>query len=118
MLLKNAQIATKNEKEAAHFEENNLVVYNLGCYIARADSTKLFYLLKDKIKEPTLIIIVCNVTKASTARVRKSIIELKEKYYNYKIFITGCVNELVEDKYNKLGIIVYKKDMWELENYE
>lgn len=118
MLLKDKEIDIENEQTAVCYQENNVVIYNLGCYVAKADTLKLFYLLKDIIKTPTVIFVCCNVTLATTTTARLKIHELKELYPNYKVIITGCMNELVEDKYRNLGKIIYKNDMWEVKNYE
>jgi tRNA A37 methylthiotransferase MiaB len=118
MLLKDENIELSYERTQSFYEENDLVVYNLGCLVADADAMKLFYMLKDIIKKPTLIVFCCNVTKSYATAAKLRILKLKEEYANHKLFITGCINEESEKTFKNLGTLVYKKDMWDIKNYD
>lgn len=119
MLIKNQDVDLIDDTMSRFvFQENNLYVYSFGCLISNADAMKLFYLLKTKIKKPTLVIFICSVTEAAHVCARRNILELKEKHQNCQVFITGCINELVKDKFERFGKIIYKQDMWDLSNYE
>lgn len=119
MLIEDQEIDLIDDSSSqSTFISSNLIIYSLGCLVANSDAMKLFYMLKDNIRKPTIIVLCCNVIEKYSYFNIEEIKELKQKYPNYELYITGCINELVEDKFNKLGKIVYKKDMWELKNYE
>ena len=118
MLLKDENLEIETESTFDIYTSNNLIVYNGGCLVANADALKLFYKLKDIINKPTIIALVCNVTEAYKTNVILNIRKLKEKYPYHEIFITGCINDKVKDKFEKLGKIIKKEDMWDLNNYE
>lgn len=118
MLIKDQNIDIKEEGTQSFYEEGVLRVYNFGCLIADADALKLFYQLKDIIKEPTIVVLCCNATKSYETNDILNIMKLKDKYPDHKMLITGCINEIVESKFKRLGKVIYKKDMWDLKNYE
>ena len=108
----------KSYVEEFQFEEGNLVVYTIGCPMGIADGEKMFNKMKGQLSEPTIIVLVCNVVEWHTMLTRKRILELKDKYPNYKVFITGCINDVIGKKFEKLGTLVFKKDMWNAESYK
>lgn len=107
----------KSYVEEFQFEDNNLIVYTIGCPMGIADGEKMINKMAGKLTELTIIVLVCNVVEWHTMLSRKRIIELKDKYPNHKIFITGCINEIMGKKFEKLGKLVFKKDMWNSESY-
>lgn len=107
----------KSYVEEFQFEEGNLVVYTIGCPMGIADGEKMFNKMVGKLEEPTIIVLVCNVVEWHTILSRRRIRELKEKYPTHKVFITGCINEVIGQNFDKLGTLVFKKDMWNLESY-
>ena len=107
----------KSYVEEFQFEKDNLIVYTIGCPMGIADGEKMINKMYDKITEPTVIFLVCNVVEWHTMLSRRRIRELQEKYPQYKFYITGCINELIGEKFKNLGILVYKKDMWNPESY-
>lgn len=119
MLLKNSNLEIESEKKTWQlYTSTNLIVQSTGCAISDADALKLFYLLKDNIVIPTVIVLCCNNTDYFATNCKLKIIELQEKYPDYRFIITGCINEIFESKYKRFGKIIYKKDMWNLNNYE
>jgi tRNA A37 methylthiotransferase MiaB len=107
----------KSYVEEFQFEDNNLVVYTIGCPMGIADGEKMFNKMKGQLTDPTIIVLVCNVVEWHTMLSRKRIIELKEKYPTHKVFITGCINDVIGEKFERLGTLVFKKDMWNVESY-
>ena len=108
----------KSYVEEFQFEEGNLVVYTIGCPMGIADGEKMFNRMTGQLSEPTIIFLACNVVEWHTMLSRKRLMELKKKYPNHKIFITGCVNDIIGKKFEKLGKLVFKKDMWNPESYK
>lgn len=108
----------KSYVEEFQFERENLIVYTIGCPMGIADGEHMINKMWDKITNPTIIFLACNVVEWHTMLSRKRIRELQEKYPNHKFYITGCVNEIIGKKFEKLGKLVYKKDMWNPESYK
>lgn len=108
----------KSYVEENQFENGNLIVYTIGCPMAIADGERMINKMYKLITEQTIIILVCNVVEWHTMLSRRRIKELKEKYPNHKIFITGCINDIIGKKFEKLGTLVYKKDMWDINSYK
>lgn len=108
----------KSYVEEFQFEKDNLIVYTIGCPMGIADGEKMINTMYSYISSPTIIFLVCNVVEWHEVLSRKRIRELQEKYPNHQFFITGCLNEIIAEKFQKLGKIVYKKDMWNPENYK
>lgn len=108
----------KSYVEEFQFEDGNLVVYTIGCPMGIADGEKMFNKMLGKITQPTIIMLVCNVVEWHETLSRKRIRELKDKYPNHKVFITGCINEIIGEKFKSLGTLVFKKDMWNIESYK
>lgn len=108
----------KSYVEEFQFEKDNLIVYTIGCPMGIADGEKMINRMYPHITEPTIIILVCNVVEWHEMLSRKRITELRDKYPQHKLFITGCVNEIISEKFKKLGKIIYKKDMWNPESYK
>ena len=77
----------------------------------------MFNKMRGQLENPTVIVLVCNVVEWHTMLSRKRIKELQEKYPNYEFYITGCINEIIGEKFKKLGKLVFKKDMWDPESY-
>ena len=107
----------KSYVEEFQFEEGNLVVYTIGCPMGIADGEKMFNKMKKELIEPTVIILVCNVVEWHTMLSRRRIKELQDKYPGYKFYITGCINEVIGKKFENLGKLVFKRDMWNPESY-
>lgn len=108
----------KSYVEEFQFEEKNLIVYTIGCPMGIADGEKMFNRMVGQLLEPTIIFLACNVVEWHTMLSRKRLMELRDKYPNHKIFITGCVNDIIGKKFEKLGKLVFKKDMWNPESYK
>ena len=107
----------KSYVEEFQFEKDNLIVYTIGCPMGIADGEKMINKMHDKLSKPTIIFLACNVVEWHTMLSRKRIRELQEKYPQHKFYITGCINELIGKKFENLGTLVYKKDMWNPESY-
>lgn len=107
----------KSYVEEFQFEKENLIVYTIGCPMGIADGENMINKMWDKIDKPTIIFLACNVVEWHTMLSRKRIRELQEKYPNYEFYITGCINEIIGKKFEKLGKLVFKKDMWNPESY-
>lgn len=107
----------KSYVEEFQFEKGNLIVYTIGCPMAIADGEKMINRMWDKVDEQTIIVLVCNVVEWHTMLSRRRIKELKEKYPFRKIYISGCINEIMGKKFENLGTLVFKKDMWNPESY-
>lgn len=107
----------KSYVEEFQFEDKNLIVYTIGCPMGIADGEKMFNKMVGKLDEPTIIVLVCNVVEWHTMLSRRRIKELKEKYPQHKVYITGCINDIIGEKFKNLGVLVYKRDMWNPESY-
>ena len=107
----------KSYVEEFQFERDKLIVYTIGCPMGIADGEKMINKMYSYITEPTIIFLACNVVEWHTMLSRRRILELQEKYPGYKMFITGCINDLIGKKFEKLGKLVFKKDMWNPESY-
>lgn len=107
----------KSYVEEFQFEKENLIVYTIGCPMGIADGENMINKMWDKIDKPTIIFLACNVVEWHTMLSRKRIRELQEKYPNHEFYITGCINEIIGKKFEKLGKLVFKKDMWNPESY-
>jgi len=108
----------KSYVEENQFEIGNLIVYTIGCPMAIADGEHMINKMHKYITEPTIIMLVCNVVEWHTMLSRRRAKELREKYPYHKIFITGCINEIIGEKFKNLGTLVFKKDMWNPESYK
>ena len=107
----------KSYVEEFQFEDGLLVVYTIGCPMGIADGEKMFNKMRGKLEKPTVIVLVCNVVEWHTILSRRRIKELREKYPNYGFYITGCINDIIGKNFEKLGKLVFKKDMWNPESY-
>lgn len=108
----------KSYVEEFQFEKGNLIVYTIGCPMGIADGEKMINRMSSQINEPTIIMLVCNVVEWHEMLSRRRIKELQENYPQHKFFITGCINEIIGEKFKNLGKLVFKKDMWNPESYK
>lgn len=107
----------KNYTEEFQFEEGPLIVRTMGCPMAIADGEHMFAKMRGKITEPTFIFLICNVVEWHEIIARKKAMEIQQEYPNHKLFITGCVNEVIGEKFKKYGTLVYRDNMWNPDSY-